>query len=282
MLEAKIVKRQCGPESTDALNLDVDDPAGSRDLDRLARSLLEGLRRLVETDRRRQFGLKRGQAVDVGSGQGLLDHQEIEVVERAEERRRGRRGCKRHWRQTINGISPKCCRIRADELDVFARADLDLHPLVAFRQVSLDGLEQLDDGRGKSDGQPGFDAAGCLARETRPSMSARLAWRVRPRRSQHAVSAPAIANRLPVQLDATRGDLVSRQESAGRASSGRDPVREVVPTPLGRVARVTERGGHRLELSPIPSPLGVSIVTRIASLTATSPPEIRNGSLSGI
>ena len=62
----------------------------------------------------------------------------------------------------------------------------------------------------------------------------------------------------------------------------RDRADQVVPAALGRVGRVAEAGGHRRALAAGRCPTAVSTVTRIASLIATSPPEIRNGSLSGI
>ena len=118
MLVAEVVDRPRRAEPADALDLEVDDPAGAPP-DRLG-GLLEGLGRLVEADRGRDRLLERGQAVEVVGRHRLLEHQQVELVELAEDvdvgGGVGAVGVD-HQRDVAEVLAD-----RADELDVAARA----------------------------------------------------------------------------------------------------------------------------------------------------------------
>ena len=91
------------------------------------------------------------QAVEVIDLHRLLEHQEVECVQLAEdiEIGCGVRGVGINHQGDVAEVLPD----RADELDVAPRLDPDLDPTIPLVQVSVDRLEQLDDRRIKPDGQ---------------------------------------------------------------------------------------------------------------------------------
>ena len=104
-----------------------------------------GVDRLVEADRRAQRALQRRVIDQVVLGERLLDHQQVEGVERGE---RGR------VRQPVGGVGVDHQRQRrpafadaGDDLGVPARLDLDLHALVAGLALDGDAIEQRLDRR---------------------------------------------------------------------------------------------------------------------------------------
>ena len=68
-------------QSPEAADFDVDDPA-ALEIERFAR-VLGRVDALVETDRRLQLRLQSSVVDDVVVGQGLFDHHQVQIVERA-------------------------------------------------------------------------------------------------------------------------------------------------------------------------------------------------------
>ena len=131
MLVAEVVDGLRRAEPADPLDLEVDDPPGTA-LDRLG-GPFQALGRLVEADRRVDGPLQVGQAVEVVGGHRLLDHQQVVLVELAEDVEIGggigtvgvdhRAGCRRYA-----GGPPGRARCPG-------RADLDLDPAIAGLEV---------------------------------------------------------------------------------------------------------------------------------------------------
>ena len=169
---------------------------------------------------------------------------------------------------------------RADELDVAARLDLDLHPAIALGQVGLDGLEQLDDRGIKADGEPRLDAQADLLVDGPQKLGDRRMVGLPQQVPEGVLGAgrrePAP---LPGRRRARRWPRESRSsDRSGWERSGRGDRPSSPPACPGN-----SRSRRPWASSPRGrGPRTVSTVTRIASLTATSPPEIRNGSFRGI
>ena len=115
----------------------------------------------VSADSSRQTGvvtalLELGQAVEVVRLHRLLEHEQVEVIKRAEHVDIG--GRVGPVGVDHEGDLAEVLADGADKLDVAARLDLDFHPAISLGQVGLDGLEQLDDRGIKADGQPRLNA----------------------------------------------------------------------------------------------------------------------------
>ena len=149
-----------------------------------------------------------------------------------------------HQRELVAEVLPD----GADELDVLPGPDLDLDPPIALVQMCLDRLEQLDD------------------RRIEPERQARLDPPVQlvDRRPEHLGDrrVPCLAEQVPAgglrprdREPAAPGQVAARSAISSTAPNAR-PIRpgairigQVVPAPLGRVARVAEPGGHRRALA---------------------------------
>ena len=190
------------------------------------RSRLVG--RLVQADRRGDRLLERGQAVEVVRGHRLLEHQQVVLVELAEDVDVG------------GGVGPvgvdherdvaEVLADGADELEILSGLDLDLHPAVAGLQMGLDRLDQLDDAGIEPDRQARLDAHGRSAGRRRPAA----------RRSRHGGPGPAGPTGPSRRRPRRTGSPPSRRRSrrcprrrrtsgrAGRARSSR-PGRPSIP-----------------------------------------------------
>src|SRR5208282_3545072 len=139
LLVAKVVDGPGRTQPAHALDLEVDDPTGSP-ADGLGGQFV-GLGGLVEADRGAYRFLQPGQSVQVRRFHGLLEHEQVEFVQLAEDVDVGGRvGSVAIHHQ---GNLAEVLADRADKLDVASRLDLDLHTAISFGQMGLDGHEQF-------------------------------------------------------------------------------------------------------------------------------------------
>ena len=198
VLVAKVVHHPGRTQAADPLELEIDNPTG------LSANGLGGLFRrlggLVETDRSADRFLEPGQSVQVGSLHGLLEHEQVKLVELAEDIDVGR---------SVSAVAvdhegnlAEMLSDGANKLDIATWPDLDLHPAIAFSQMALDALEQLDNRGIEPDGQsrldPQVDLLVDRAEQAGDSRMVSLSQQV-----PQGVLGTATANRLPVQVAAS-------------------------------------------------------------------------------
>ena len=145
-------------QSPEAADFDVDDPA-ALEVERFAR-VLGRVDALVEADRRLQLRLQSSVVNDVVVGQGLFDHHQVQIVERAQ------RGDMRGVVERVGGIGighqqdvGPTLADGAQVGQVAAGADLHLDPLVALIEIVLDLLDDALNGRFDAQTHSGVDLA---------------------------------------------------------------------------------------------------------------------------
>src|SRR5439155_609479 len=124
-------------DAPDPTGLDVDDAAGAEP-DRCL-GVARRTDGLVEADRRAEPRLERGVLDEVLVVQGLLDHDEPELVERLEERRIGE--LVGRVRVDREGRVRQLASHLANDLQVATGLDLQLDPTVPLRKVAVDLLQ---------------------------------------------------------------------------------------------------------------------------------------------
>ena len=219
--------------AADAARLDVDDAAGARARWPRARpaSASGSTRRGRSASRIRRCSA--AWSSDVVVVERLLDHHQVERVERREVRRR-RRACRRRWRRPSAGCRRTRARSRATAVDVPAGLDLDLDAPVAGGA--------LDRRRARRSSSRRVLDADRHARRDRPAacrrgrcQSGTPCWRAY--RSHAAISTAAFAMWWP-RIAASAGNRSRGCAKARAEHPRRDERRDDVPRRLGRLVAV--------------------------------------------
>ena len=111
--------------------------------------------RLVQADRRGDGTLKSGQALDVIGGHRLFEHEEVVLIQLAEQvdiRRRVSRVRVDHQFDFAEVLADG-----TDQFEILAGPDLDLDPTIARIEMGFDRLDQFDDARIETHGQARLD-----------------------------------------------------------------------------------------------------------------------------
>ena len=203
--------------------------------------------------------------------EGLLDHQEPEILHRAEHVRVGGR---------VRGVRvDRQPDVRvggshgAHAIEVRARLDLQLDPPVALREVALDLLQEHFGRRRDPDAHTAFDPAAIGPEPGGERCPLRSELRV-----HEGVQQCGLRHRVPPDLDERR--LHARHvDVAGPEERGNEELPEHEPGAL--VELTAEVGRVSATHSPQPSASSVSTRTITQRFSATSPKLVRNGRTRG-
>ena len=269
MLGADVVDAPRLEVAADAPGLDVDDAAGTEG-DRVRRTAGGG-DRLVEADRR-PHGLRELRVAEqVLLRQGLLDEEEVELVELREPVRvLARVG---RVRVDLERDVAEALADRAHRLDVRAGLDLQLDAPVPLLEMAFDREQEVGDVVVDPDRDAAVDLGPHGAEELAERRVARSQLRVEDRhlhrRLRHRMAAHGAQDRRDVvRLDVPVGEQAGEQVRA-------DDVLRAVGV-LGRVVRPGERDA----LAPALGGGGTTWTSR-TSRWRSVPREVRNGATSG-